>query len=112
MRHTDALTAPTSSPDYGHAITADSGVRVPPHVVFRAFPGETLVLNLETGLYHSLNSTGGRMLELLREFGLVRAVADRLAAEYERCAERLVEELCDYCAVLAEHGLVELEPPA
>jgi hypothetical protein len=80
--------------------------------VFRTFAGETLVLNLEAGLYHSLNATGGRMLELLAEFGLVQAVADRLSAEYERSPERVVEELCDYSRVLAAYGLLELDPPA
>lgn len=93
-------------------VTASTACRVPPHVVSRAFPSETLVLNLETGRYHSLNSTGGRMLELLAECATVQAAAQRLAVEYDRAVERLVEELCDYCAQLSQHGLIEFVTPA
>ena len=38
---------------------------VPDHVVYREFVNETVVLNLETGTYHGLNPSGGRMLEAL-----------------------------------------------
>ena len=42
-----------------------SSARLPDHVVYRTFVYETVVLNLQTGKYHGLNRTGGRMLELL-----------------------------------------------
>jgi hypothetical protein len=112
MSHANSLAASTSPPDDRPAAIANTIVRVPAHVVFRIFASETLVLNLQTGLYHRLNATGGRMLELLGELGLVRAVVDRLAAEYERDADRLTEELWGYCVALASHGLLELHPPA
>src|SRR4051794_41962271 len=44
-----------------------SKATVPEHVVFRTFEAETLLLNLESGQYHGLNATGGRMLGLLKE---------------------------------------------
>ena len=109
---TDVIMAPASTCRADVTVTTSTALCVPAHVVFRTFPSETLVLNLETGLYHTLNSTGGRMVELLAECGLVQAVADRLTAEYERSAEALVEELCEYCELLVQHGLLELDPSA
>src|SRR5262249_46650863 len=40
---------------------------VPQHVVSRAFEEETLLLNLESGQYHGINATGGRLLELIQD---------------------------------------------
>ncbi len=46
-------------------------IRIPHHVVFRHFVNETVVLNLQTGKYHGLNRTAGRMLhELITEGSL------------------------------------------
>src|ERR1700733_6998024 len=112
MTQANGLTAPISTSTDGGMLSANTVVRVPSHVVSRAFSSETLILNLETGLYHSLNSTGGRMLELLAECGSIQAVVDRLAAEYDRPAELLADELCAYCAELAGYGLLEIAPSA
>jgi PqqD family protein of HPr-rel-A system len=88
-------------------------VRVPDHVVFRPFEEETLVLNLETGQYHSLNATGGRMLELLQESdGRLREIADRLAAEYRKSPEEVAADLEAFCAELADRGLIEADGDA
>jgi len=87
-------------------------VTIPQHVVFRAFVEETVVLNLESGRYHGLNPTAGRMLELLGELGEVDAVAKRLADETGAPAERVVADLQDFCSSLAERGLIEVESAA
>lgn len=107
MTQATGLTASTCASE-GTSVTPSTVVRVPPHVVFRTFSSETLILNLQTGLYHGLNGTGGRMLELLAECGLVQAVVDRLTAEYDRPAECLAEELCEYCVELVRFGLLEI----
>jgi hypothetical protein len=86
-------------------------VRVPNHVVRRSFPAETIVLDLEAGVYHGLNHVAGRMLELLEELGRVRAVADRLAEEYEHPPAQIQRDLCRVCQDLVERGLIELEQP-
>jgi len=84
-------------------------VRIPQHVVFRTFVNETVVLNLETGLYHGLNPTAGRMLELLAEDGEVAAAARRLAEESGVPAERVAADLEAFCANLVERGLITVE---
>jgi coenzyme PQQ synthesis protein D (PqqD) len=85
---------------------------VPEHVVFRAFEEETLLLNLETGHYHGLNPTGGRLLELLHESdGDVTGSAERLAAEYELDFDTIAPDLADFCMDLEERGLLVVERP-
>ena len=36
---------------------------VPVHVVYRQFPAEVILLNLDTGHYHALNRTAATMFE-------------------------------------------------
>jgi len=87
----------------------DARVAVPQHVVYRSFPSETVVLNLNTGKYHGLNATAGRMLETLERSASVRAAALTLAAEYEQPAEILERDLCALCRALLQRGLVEVD---
>ncbi len=87
-----------------------SKVKVPQHVVYRSFPAETVVLNLETGKYHGLNATAGQMLEALEQAACVRdaaaALAERLRAGRRASIER---DLCELCQALLERGLIETD---
>ena len=56
---------PLTDPNAASLLTCK--VTVPQHVVYRSFPTETVVLNLNTGKYHGLNATAGRMLDELEE---------------------------------------------
>lgn len=82
--------------------------RVPEHVVHRAFALETVVLNLQTGKYHGLNPTAGRMFELLDKTPTVQEAAARFAEEYARPLEEIEHDLCQLCRDLAGRGLIEL----
>jgi len=83
-------------------------VRVPDHVVYRSFPGETVALNLNTGRYHGLNPVAGRMIEALSETGSIEKAAALLATEYDQSEERIGGDLRRLCADLAERGLIEM----
>jgi Coenzyme PQQ synthesis protein D (PqqD) len=85
--------------------------RVPSHVVMRAFVHETVVLNLATGRYHGLNTTAGRMLEVIAECDTVREAAARVAAEYGQPLQEVECDVCDLCVHLAERGLLEIDAP-
>ncbi|HEX4838406.1 MAG TPA: PqqD family protein [Solirubrobacteraceae bacterium] len=98
---------PDTMPDTPSLLT--SSVKVPQHVVYRSFPTETVVLNLETGKYHGLNATAGRMLEALEQATSVGDAVAEVAAGYdqpEAVVERDMQELCD---VLLERGLIEID---
>lgn len=85
-------------------------VRVPQHVVYREFVAETVVLNLNTGIYHGVNPTGGRMLKLLDELGHVGRVAARLADEYRRPRSEVAADLETFCRDLLARDLIESVP--
>ena len=90
--------------------TLPDAVRVPQHVVYRDFAAETVVLNLNTGIYHGLNPTAGRMLTLLDELGDIRATAARLSNEYRRPRAQMAEDLETFCRDLLARGLIEPAP--
>jgi Coenzyme PQQ synthesis protein D (PqqD) len=100
-----AVTELTSPP-----VALPTTVRVPQHVVHREFVAETVVLNLNTGVYHGLNPTGGRMLQLLDEIGDVSVVAARLASEYRRPRSEMASDLEDFCRDLLARDLIEAAP--
>ncbi|HET9184599.1 MAG TPA: PqqD family protein [Solirubrobacterales bacterium] len=86
-------------------------VRVPNTVVHRSFPSETIVLDLNAGVYHGLNHVAGRMLELLGERGRVRDVANRMAEEFDASPTEIQRDLCLLCQELLDRGLIELVEP-
>jgi hypothetical protein len=92
--------------------TLESRITVPQHVVFRSFVKETVVLNLDSGRYHGLNPTGGRMLEVLRETPVVGEAAALLADEYGVSVEELQGDLLDFCDELLSRGLIERDGAA
>jgi len=86
-----------------------SKIKVPQHVVYRSFPSETVVLNLNTGKYHGLNATAGRMLEELERADCVRDAASVLAESYDKAQSVIEQDLCVLCSALLERGLIEAD---
>jgi coenzyme PQQ synthesis protein D (PqqD) len=87
-------------------------VTVPQHVVYRPFVSETVLLNLQTGLYHGINPIGGRMLEVLEHAEDVRAGAAVLAEEFGVPQERVEQDMVEFCLGLLERELIELAASA
>src|SRR3954454_1950634 len=103
--------------DAPEARMLDAVVEISDHVVHRAFEAETLLLNLETGQYHGLNETGGRMLELLEatdgrgreaieRLPGVREAIERLADEYGVAFAEIAPDLTSFCSDLETRGLI------
>jgi hypothetical protein len=86
-----------------------SSIKVPRHVVYRSFPSETVVLNLETGKYHGLNATAGAMLDALESAPSVSDAASTLASRYAQPRDIIEKDMCDLCNTLLERGLIEVE---
>jgi hypothetical protein len=89
-----------------------STVKVPQHVVYRAFVNETVILNLETGKYHSVNPTGATMLQTLEDASTVAEAAGRLAELYDRPLDEIETDLCAFCDDLLARSLIELDGSA
>ena len=90
----------------------EARVRIPRHVVHRHFPAQTVVLNLETGRYHGLNPTAGRMLDALGEGQTVAAAARAVSEHYRRPRADVERDLGELCAQLLARGLVEIADAA
>lgn len=104
------MLTPSMPGDVDHRWYLDARVSVPDHVVYRWFEAETLLLNLNTGQYHGLNPTGGRMLQLLEETeGSVGAAVTRLATEYKVDEAQIAVDMAEFCAQLDERGLIEID---
>lgn len=86
-----------------------SSVTVPQNVAYRSFPSETVVLNLQTGRYHGLNPTAGRMLDELQRANCVADAATTLAESYKQPRELVERDLCELCQVLFARGLIEID---
>jgi hypothetical protein len=98
---------PETMPDIPSLMNAS--IKVPQHVVYRSFPSETVVLNLETGKYHGLNATAGRMLEALESAPSFGEALARITASYGQPADLLEQDLRELCNVLRERGLIEID---
>ena len=96
----------------GHEALLRAAVNVPQHVVYRSFAQETVVLNLQTGTYHGLNQTAGRMLEVLEEKPTVALAARSLADEFRRPLQEIEADLASFCEQLTARGLLEIEGPS
>lgn len=91
------------------ALLLASSIAVPQHVVYRGFPTETVVLNLQTGKYHGLNATAGRMLEELERAACVTDAVDSLVQIYHQPREVIRRDACELCRSLLERGLIEVD---
>ena len=97
------------SEDIERELPEGARVRVPDHVVHRAFEAETVLLNLETGTYHGLNPTGGRMLEVLQESGSLEVTIATVAAEYGQPDDAVRRDLARLVWDLEARGLLVVD---
>lgn len=80
---------------------------VPKTVLSRTVGTETILLNLETSTYHSLNAVGGRFWKLIQEGSDFQAALTVMRAEYAVEAARLESDLRALCAELQDLKLLE-----
>jgi Coenzyme PQQ synthesis protein D (PqqD) len=89
-----------------------ASITIPETVVYRDFPSETVVLNLETGQYHGLNPMAGEMLTALQESDSVDAAARQIAERHGVELARVQPDICSLCETLAARGLISVESAA
>jgi hypothetical protein len=82
-------------------------VRVPEHVVYRQFAEETVILNLDSGMYHGLNATAAKMVTTLDSEASVGAAVDALVAEFDQPRDVIERDVLTLCRALSERGLIE-----
>ena len=93
-------------------MTADlqSRIRIGDDVVFSELEGESVVLNIQSGIYYTLNEVATRAWALLQEHGEVEAAYETLVKEYDAPDEQVRADLLILVDRLASLGLVEIIP--
>lgn len=80
--------------------------RVSDNVIAQTIAGETVILDIEAGLYFGLDSTGARIWELMVEGAPLNAVADQMMAEYDVSRDQLERDIDTLMTALLEKSLV------
>lgn len=78
------------------------------HVTWKALDGESVLLNLETGVYFSLNETGTAAWELFDGATSLATVGEALCARFHVPAEQVRQDLFELTQTLVEEGLVKI----
>lgn len=84
-------------------------VDISPDVLYQVINGESVLLNLETEHYYSLDNVGTRMWQLMAEHNELAVVVDQLLAEYDVDEATLRASLADLLAKLSNAGLVAVD---
>lgn len=69
---------------------------------------EAVVLNLEDGIYYSLNPVASRVWELVQESRTVRDIRDSLLSEYDIEESTCTKDLLDLLEQLHQWKLIEV----
>jgi hypothetical protein len=77
-------------------------------VVFRELEGESILLNLETGIYFGLDPVGSRIWQLVQDQRTIAAICDAVGREYDVDDATLEHDVIALVTTLAEKSLVEV----
>ena len=72
--------------------------------------GETVMMSIESGQYHSLNLTGNRIWEILETPCTVEGIIDSLKNEFKAKPEVITEEVHRFLEQLLERHVIQIDP--
>jgi hypothetical protein len=89
--------------------TLDDRVTPHPQVVDTQLDeGEVVLLHLESKIYYSLNLTGQRIWDGVKEGLVLREISRRLREEFDVDAERADSSVVELIGDLSQQGLVQI----
>jgi len=71
--------------------------------------GESVILDLEEGIYHGLNPVGARIWSEIQEPTPVEEITAAISAEYDVDTEQCREDVISLLRDLKENGLIEIK---
>jgi hypothetical protein len=89
-------------------LTMDSIVVASPRQVSSVVGSETVILELEKGVYFSLADTGSRIWELLQEPRPIAEIREVIVEEYEVGSVPAAADLLSLLGEMRDRGLVEV----
>ena len=87
------------------AIGLDAVVAPSDDAVFRELDGQSVLLNLTTGMYFGLDAVGTHVWQLAAADGSLRAVRARLVDEYDADPATIERDLLALAETLVDKGL-------
>ena len=78
-------------------------------VVWRTVDGEAVILNLDDGIYYTLNEVGSRIWEHLAEGKGIEQIADKIAVQFETQSQRVEKDVLGLIVQFKEARLVEVK---
>jgi hypothetical protein len=84
-------------------------VRISDDVVYRELAGESVLLNLTSGIYFGLDEVGTRIWDLLAEHRDSEKIIPMLIAEYDVDEAQLRRDVAGLIAQLSEQGLLVID---
>ena len=85
----------------------DTRLKIPPQVMSRLVGDETVILDIESGMYFGLDSVGKRIWEAVEAGKSLAETAALIASEYEVAEDRAEEDLIVFATELVERGLLK-----
>jgi hypothetical protein len=79
---------------------------VHPFVIARELSGETVLLNLESGIYYGLDAVGTRVWQLLMQGRTIASVCETMIDEYDVAPDVLRGDVARLVGELRERGIV------
>jgi hypothetical protein len=84
-------------------------LRRDPGVIYAALGDDGVMLNINSGRYHSVNDVGARIWELLEIPQTAAQLRDRLLEEFEVGEDACQAAVLEFVGRLAERGVVHAE---
>jgi hypothetical protein len=92
-------------------VTAANQYTVHPSVLCRELSGETVLLNLESGVYYGLDTVGTRVWQLLLQGCTVDGICNTMIDEYDVAPDVLHADVVRLVGELRERGIVTPRDP-
>jgi hypothetical protein len=86
----------------------DTKFSIPPQVMSRLVGEETIILDLESGMYFGLDAVGKRIWESISDGNTLSETVDIVAKEYEVEEDRAAADLAEFANDLLERGLLKI----
>jgi hypothetical protein len=84
----------------------DSHLTVPPQVLSREVGDETVLLNLESGIYFGLDGVGKLIWEAVADGSDLGSAVSAVVAEYEVEERQAAADVLEFASTLVERGLL------
>ncbi len=90
------------------ALSLEHSVTLTEHTVFRELSGESVLLQLDEGIYYGLDDVGTRLWQLMLEHKQLQQAFEAALAEFDVNADDLRRDLLDLAQQLVDRGLLSV----